>query len=131
MKKTMLLKRFGYFGFAFFLIKGLIWIAVIMGFGKLFSNNKIIDTMKVSVYDTYVKKKDGTVMHFDILVPDNEKDTVKIHGFGRDYLATKAQEGQPLTSKECRFCHIEQADNDMEQAIVSKGYFIIEMEGCD
>jgi Domain of unknown function (DUF2024) len=121
MKKTMLLKRFGYLGFAFFLIKGLIWIAVLMGFGKLFSNNKMIDTMKVSVYDTYVKKKDGTVMHFDILVPDNEK----------DYLATKGQAGQPLTSKECRFCHIEQADKDMEQAIASKGYFIIEMQGCE
>lgn len=131
MKKTMLLKRFGYLSFAFFLIKGLIWIAVLMGFGKLFSNNKINNTMKVSVYDTYVKKKDGTVMHFDILVPDSEKDTVKIHGFGRDYLATKAQAGQPLTSKECRFCHIEQADEAIEQAISTKGYFIIEMEGCN
>jgi hypothetical protein len=26
--------------------------------------------MKVSVYDTYVTRKDGKVMHFDILVPD-------------------------------------------------------------
>jgi Domain of unknown function (DUF2024) len=131
MKKTISLKRFGYVGFAFFLIKGLIWMAVLLGFGKLFSNNKTIETMKISVYDTYVKKKDGTVMHFDILVPDSEKDTAKIHEFGRTYLATKGQAGQPLTSKECRFCHIEQAEPDVEQAIVSKGYFIIEMQGCN
>ena len=87
--------------------------------------------MKISVYDTYVKKKDGTVMHFDILVPDNEKDTTKIHAFGHAYLATKGQAEQPLTSNECRFCHIEQAEPEIEQDIRSKGYFIIEMEGCD
>jgi hypothetical protein len=131
MKNMIALKRFGYLGFSFFLIKGLVWIALLLGCGKIFSNNKKVDTMKVSVYDTYVKKKDGTVMHFDILVPDTEKDTVKIHDFGKEYLATKGQEGQPLTSKECRFCHIEQADADMEHTITSKGYFIIEMQGCN
>ncbi len=131
MEKTVLLKRFGYVGFAFFLIKGLIWLVILFGFKNLFSNNKTISTMKVSVYDTYVKKKDGLVMHFDILVPDSLKDTAKIHDFGRQYLATKGQEGQPLTAKECRFCHIEQADVEMVQSIEAKGYFIIEMEGCD
>jgi hypothetical protein len=26
--------------------------------------------MKVSVFDTYVTKKDGDLMHFDIIVPE-------------------------------------------------------------
>jgi len=26
--------------------------------------------MKVAVWDTYVTKKDGSVMHFDIIVPE-------------------------------------------------------------
>jgi Domain of unknown function (DUF2024) len=124
------IKKMGFIGFIFFGIKGLIWLAFLLGFGKSFSNNKTIDVMKVSVYDTYVKKKDGNVMHFDILVPDSEKDTDKIHAYGRTYLATKGQAGQPLTSKECRFCHIEQADADVEAAIKANGYYIIEMQGC-
>lgn len=30
--------------------------------------------MKVAVWYTYVTKKDGTVMHFDIIVPENVTD---------------------------------------------------------
>jgi hypothetical protein len=125
-------KKIGLIGFAFFLIKGLIWLGFLMGVGQVFSkNNKNSTSMKIAVYDTYVKKKDGNTMHFDILVLDSMKDTVKIHGFGHDYLATKGQAGQPLTSKECRFCHIEQADAAIEQSVNEKGYFIIEMQGCN
>lgn len=29
--------------------------------------------MKVAVWDTYVKKKNGTIMNFDIMVPDSQK----------------------------------------------------------
>jgi hypothetical protein len=32
------LKRFGFVGFLFFFIKGLIWIAVFLGLGKVFGN---------------------------------------------------------------------------------------------
>lgn len=87
--------------------------------------------MKVSVYDTYVTRKDGTVMHFDILVPDHLKDQNRIHEFGQEYLKEKGQEGQRLSSKECKFCHVEQATDQMLAAINSKGYYIIEMEGCN
>lgn len=87
--------------------------------------------MKVAVYDTYVTKKDGTVMHFDILVPDSLKNDELIHGFGRDYLSSKKQEGQPLTTAECRYCHIEEATAEVVAEIESKGYSIIEMQGCN
>lgn len=86
---------------------------------------------KVSVYDTYVPKKQGGVMHFDILVDSNEKDLEKIYGYGREYLLSKGQEGQPLTAKECRFCHVENAKGAVEDSIQAKGYYIIEMEGCN
>ena len=36
-----------------------------------------------------------------------------------------------MTSKECRFCHIEEATPEMKQAIEGKGYYIIEMENCN
>jgi Domain of unknown function (DUF2024) len=86
--------------------------------------------MKVAVWDTYVTKKDGSIMHFDIIAPDALKDETIIHIFGKDYLQSKNQDGQPLTAKECRFCHIEAATADMETAINEKGFFIVEMENC-
>lgn len=86
--------------------------------------------MQVAIWDTYVKKTDGTIMHFDIIVPSDIKDTNVIYNYGREYLKAKNQEGQPLTSKECRFCHIETVKPIWESEIRKKGYFIYEMENC-
>lgn len=86
--------------------------------------------MKVAVWDTYVTKKDGRIMHFDIIAPESIKDEKLIYTFGKDYLLTKKEENQTLTSKECSFCHIEEASDAMLEAIQQKGYYIIEMEGC-
>ncbi len=87
--------------------------------------------MKVAVWDTYVTKKDGAIMHFDILAPENIKDTTIIYNYGKEYLKSKGQEGQPLTSNECRFCHVETVRPNWEEAINKQGYFIIEMENCN
>jgi len=73
--------------------------------------------MKVAVWDTYVTKKDGSIMHFDIIADEKIKDEKKIFSFGEDYLTSKSQQQQPMTSKECRFCHIEEATPEMNQAI--------------
>jgi len=86
--------------------------------------------MKVAVWDTYVTKKDGSIMHFDILAPEEIKDTTIIYNYGKDYLKTKGQDGQPLSSKECRFCHVETLRQQWEADIKKQGYFIIEMENC-
>lgn len=94
------------------------------------TQNLIPNKMKVAVWDTYVTKKDGIIMHFDILVPENIKDTTVIYNYGKEYLKSKGQEGQALTSKECRFCHVETVRPAWEKAIIKQGYFIIEMENC-
>ena len=86
---------------------------------------------KVSVWDTYVTKKDGAIMHFDIIAPVEIKDSEVIHQYGRAYLAQKGQAGQPLTAKECQFCHIESLRVEWEVSIDQKGYAILEMEGCE
>lgn len=86
--------------------------------------------MQVAVWDTYVTKKDGSIMHFDIIAPDHIKDETKILTFGKDYLLSKHQQSQTLTSKECNFCHIEQASEEMIEAIEKKGYYIIEIQNC-
>ena len=132
MKNKGLIQKLGLAGFAFFLLKGLVWLGIGgVGYLGFTSKNDAHMQLKVSVYDTYVPKKQGGVMHFDILVDANEKDLEKIYGYGKEYLLSKGQEGQPLASKQCRFCHVENAKGVMEDSITAKGYFIIEMEGCN
>lgn len=87
--------------------------------------------MKVAVWDTYVTRKDGRVMHFDIIVPAELQDVNTILEYGREYLKSKGEESQPLTSERCRFCHVEDATPEVEAEIKKKGYFIFEMENCD
>ena len=87
--------------------------------------------MNVAVWDTYVTKKDGKVMHFDIIAPSEIKDAEKIYEYGREYLKTKGHEGLPLTSKECTFCHVEVLKPENEAEITQKGYYIVEMENCN
>lgn len=87
--------------------------------------------MRVAVWDTYVTKKDGSVMHFDIIVPEQLKQEDVIYGYGKEYLKTKGQENQPLASNECTYCHTEHVKPYMEDDIREKGYYILEMENCD
>ncbi|GAB3986183.1 DUF2024 family protein [Spirosoma daeguense] len=86
--------------------------------------------MQISVYDTYVNRTDGSIMHFDILVPTTLNNQEIIHQYGQTYLATKGQSGQPLTASECRFCHIEEATEPVRASIANQGFYIIEMQGC-
>ena len=86
--------------------------------------------MQVAVWDTYVTKKDGSIMHFDIIAPEHIKDEKVIYTFGKDYLQSKNQESQSLAAKECSFCHIEKATEGMVLSIQQKGYYIIEMQNC-
>lgn len=87
--------------------------------------------MQIAVWDTYVTRKDGKVMHFDIMVPDELKDENVIYNYGKEYLKTKGQEGQPLTSEESKYCHTEKIKPHWESDIQAKGYYIYEMENCD
>lgn len=85
--------------------------------------------MEIAVFDTYVRKKDGGLMHFDILVPV-QTELESVLKFGKIYLESKGQEDQPITSKECKFCHIEEASVDVEYEVNTNGFYIIEMQGC-
>ncbi|MEA1785028.1 DUF2024 family protein [Arenibacter sp. GZD96] len=87
--------------------------------------------MKVAIWDTYVTKADGTLMHFDIIVPEHLKNEEIIYTFGVQYLRTKNIENRPLTAHECRFCHIETASDAVLEAIEKRGYYILEMQNCN
>ncbi|MCM4151726.1 DUF2024 domain-containing protein [Arenibacter sp. N53] len=87
--------------------------------------------MKISVWDTYVARKDGKTMHFDILVPSTMEDKDSIFRYGRTFLSSKPFQTAELTPKECKFCHMEQAPETLADIINEKGYYIIEMENCE
>lgn len=87
--------------------------------------------MQVAVWDTYVTKKNGAIMHFDIIVPSAITDSNVIYSYGKEYLTTQGQEEQNLHSEACRFCHIESVKPHWEVSIKQKGYFIYEMENCE
>ena len=71
--------------------------------------------MDIHVYDTYVKVKDGHTMHFDVFTA--VKDDQKAIEFAKEWL-TSIGEGEALvTSKECNFCHIQGASNQVIEAI--------------
>jgi len=86
--------------------------------------------MKISIYDTYVPKEDGSLMHFDILIEEN--DTIEnVYKYGREYLNKKNITDYKLSTKECNFCHIETAPAHIEKEVKERGYFILEMENCN
>lgn len=87
--------------------------------------------MKVSVWDTYVQRKDGKTMHFDILVPSDFNNEAQILGFGSSYVSSKTFETVKLTTERCQFCHIETAPKSVVDDISKHGYSIIEMENCN
>jgi hypothetical protein len=86
--------------------------------------------MRVAIWDTYVRRTDGQVMHFDIIVGDDVKDESIVFSYGEQYLISKNQAGQIISAKECRFCHTEIASEELAAKIAQKGYYILEMENC-
>ncbi|MBP6251358.1 MAG: DUF2024 family protein [Rubrivivax sp.] len=87
--------------------------------------------MTIAVFDTYVTRPDGRVMHFDILVPDAGRNIEQVLQFGRRYLAAKDLPAQSLQARECRFCHVEQATAAVQQAVDRDGFAILELGNCD
>ena len=84
----------------------------------------------VAIFDTYVKRPEKGMMHFDIVVPTGTE-PAKVYNFGLDYLKSKNVEASYFSSKLCNFCHVEEPTDLMKQDIQNKGYHIIEMTGCN
>ena len=85
--------------------------------------------MKVAVFDTYVTKKSGEIMHFDILVPLGTEES-QVHVFGQQYLRSKGLPDLPLSTQQCKFCHIEYASQEVIDKIDAMGFSILELEHC-
>ncbi len=87
--------------------------------------------MEVAVWDTYLEREGGLIMHFDILVEKKLTNKTTIFDFGETYLKGKPFKSGKITAKMCEFCHIESAPPSIIDEIKNKGYAIIEIENCN
>lgn len=85
-------------------------------------------TMRVAVFDSYVKKSNGDTAHFDIIVPNGRHSEAEVIAFGRQYLESIGEGRSTLSTRECRFCHIEEPSPAILDGISRYGYYILEME---
>jgi hypothetical protein len=89
--------------------------------------------MNIAVFDTHVLRPDGRMMHFDIVVrdqePDRNKDAVLKHA--HRYLRAKGIPADTLQAQECRFCHAGFASPSVEAEINRIGFAIFELQNCD
>ena len=85
--------------------------------------------MQLDVYDTYARTADGTLMHFDVLVPKEQ--TQDPHLYATQWLDNLGISDNQVSLELCRFCHSESSVNpEIERRIARDGYFILQMEGC-
>lgn len=85
--------------------------------------------MEINVFDTYVKAKDGHVMHFDVYTKDDKKIEFALKS-AKEWLKSIGEEKAIVTQKECRYCHSEATTKAIENEIEKKGYYIYKMSGC-
>ena len=57
--------------------------------------------MECAVHETYVTKKDGRIMHFDVIVETNTPHEQAIE-YGKEFLQQVEQGGQKMTQEECQ-----------------------------
>ena len=84
--------------------------------------------MDFHVFDTYVKSENGHTIHFDIIT--DKKETEKAISFAKNWLNSIGEETAKITSEECKFCHTQSVQEEIEIEIMTNGYFISKMEGC-
>ncbi|MEO9477417.1 MAG: DUF2024 family protein [Cyclobacteriaceae bacterium] len=83
---------------------------------------------KVAVWDTYVKRQNGNVMHFDILTDSDNLNTAAIFEYGKAYITAKGEPEGIIDSEHCQFCHVEEVTSEIKKAINQQGYYILELE---
>lgn len=96
------------------------------------NQNNRPDTTRPSpiyVYDTYARSATGRIMHFDVVLP--EQDTAKALAAARIWLASIGEPDAMVNPENCCYCHSEPAAPDAMQAdIASRGFAIYKLEGC-
>ena len=80
------------------------------------------------VFDTYARTRKGTVMHFDVVLDENDQQ--KAIKCAKLWLSSIGQDDTTVTAENCYFCHSTEAPPELRQQIDELGYAIYKMEGC-
>lgn len=84
--------------------------------------------MKVNIFDTHVRTRDGRYLHFDVLTAGNDQARATL--YAREWMAQQGVQDADIEQSRCQFCHSEPAQPEVVAAISSQGYFIIPLQGC-
>ena len=80
------------------------------------------------VYDTYAKAANGRIMHFDVVLDEQDQD--KALHYAKEWLASIGHADATVTQENCAFCHSAEAPPELRQQIGIQGYAILKLEGC-
>jgi hypothetical protein len=80
------------------------------------------------VFDTYAKKAKGGIMHFDVVI--DEQDPQKALNCAKQWLESIGHPDAVVTQETCYFCHSAKAPAEMRRQIDEKGFAIYKLEGC-
>lgn len=84
---------------------------------------------QIHVFDTYARSASGKIMHFDVVLPENNPD--KALACAREWLKSIGEENAVVNAENCAYCHSEpQASAEMQKDIENQGYAIFKLEGC-
>ena len=85
--------------------------------------------MTSHVFDTYAKKAKGGIMHFDVVI--GEQDPQKALACAKHWLETIGHADATVTQETCHFCHsVDEMPAEMQKQIDELGYAIYKLEGC-
>jgi hypothetical protein len=80
------------------------------------------------VYDTYAKAANGRIMHFDVVLDEQDQD--KALHYAKEWLASIGHADAVVTQENCAFCHSAEAPPELRQQINIQAYAIMKLEGC-
>ena len=80
------------------------------------------------VYDTYAKTSKGRIMHFDVILDDNNPE--KALHYAKQWLNEIGEPDAQVSAKSCCFCHSTEASENLRREIDTRGYAIYKLEGC-
>lgn len=80
------------------------------------------------VYDTYAKTLTGKIMHFDVVLDEQNQEKALL--YAKEWLISLGFGDAIVTQENCVFCHSLEAPAELRKEIERQGYAIYKLEGC-
>lgn len=80
------------------------------------------------VFDTFAKTDKGRIMHFNVVLDENNQDKAIRHA--QHWLLRINQKTATVTPSNCMLYHSLEVPNNIRQDIDKYGYAIFKLEGC-